>query len=356
MGRDEIADRLSAFDPPVLDPQIRPHLGERRQQPGAERVQANGGQGHGRARHEQGGDDRECGGGRVGGHRHVPGQQLGLATQQDHAPGALLLDAHLRAEMTQHVLAMVPGRLRFLDPRDAARVQPRQQERRLYLRGRDRQAVVERQRLARALHGQRQSPSSTGGEARAARGQRVGDAAHGAPAQGRVARHHREQRMARQDAAQQPRRRAGIAHVEHVCGLDQAADAAAGDAPGAFAVTHDLGAKRPHGGGCPQHVLTIQQAGDPGLADSQRPEHQRAMADRLVARVLPCMPARGPDGRRDSKRRADNAASIRFSRTGGGGRSACMQERSALCTREYRGWPRRGRLPRRRDRIRGLDV
>ncbi len=50
------------------------------------------------------------------------------------------------------------------------------------------------------------------------------------------------------------------------------------------AIMRDLGAQRAHGGGGAQHVLPGQQAGDAGLADRQRAEHQRAMADRLVAR------------------------------------------------------------------------
>ena len=66
--------------------------------------------------------------------------------------------------------------------------------------------------------------------------------------------------------------------------LDQAADAAARDPPRAIGVMRDLGTESPHRGGGAQYILAFQQAGDTGLANRQRAEHQRPMADRLVAR------------------------------------------------------------------------
>ena len=65
-----------------------------------------------RARHQQRGDQREGGGGRVAGHRHGRGPQLRLAVQLDR-PGrvpARPRHAHRGAEMAQHVLGVVAGR------------------------------------------------------------------------------------------------------------------------------------------------------------------------------------------------------------------------------------------------------
>jgi hypothetical protein len=89
--------------------------------------------------------------------------------------------------------------------------------------------------------------------------------------------------MARQDPREQAGRGAGIAHVQHVGGFDQAADATPGDPPDMVIIARHLGPQRAHRRGGAQHVLAFQQAGDHCLADRQRAEHQRAVADRLVA-------------------------------------------------------------------------
>ena len=67
-------------------------------------------------------------------------------------------------------------------------------------------------------------------------------------------------------------------------GSDEPADAAARHVPDPVRPACDLGAERAHGGRRPQHVLALQQARDAGLPDREGAEHQRAMADRLVAR------------------------------------------------------------------------
>ena len=76
---------------------------------------------------------------------------------------------------------------------------------------------------------------------------------------------------------------AGIAVVDDALGLEQAADAEAGDPPVAAAGRGDRGAEGAHGGGGGEHVLAFEQALDRGLADGQRPQHQGAVRDRLVA-------------------------------------------------------------------------
>lgn len=65
--------------------------------------------------------------------------------------------------------------------------------------------------------------------------------------------------------------------------LEQAADAEAVHPPGTLAEARHAGAERPHRGTGAEHVLGLEQTLDGGLADRDRPEHQRAMRDRLVA-------------------------------------------------------------------------
>ena len=89
--------------------------------------------------------------------------------------------------------------------------------------------------------------------------------------------------MAPGDAHHQPRARAGVAEIEPLRGLDEAADAGAADPPAPRRVARHGGAERPAGGGGAQHVVAFEKALDPGLADRKQPEDERPMRDRLVA-------------------------------------------------------------------------
>jgi hypothetical protein len=90
--------------------------------------------------------------------------------------------------------------------------------------------------------------------------------------------------MAGDQPHQQPGRCAAVAHVERRPRLQQSADTHTIYAPHAIAAALYLGAHRPHGGcGC-QHIFAFQQAGNPAFAYRQRRQHQRTVADRLVAR------------------------------------------------------------------------
>ena len=70
---------------------------------------------------------------------------------------------------------------------------------------------------------------------------------------------------------------------------------AAADPPEAVFVAAHIGAEGGHGGGGVQHVLGLQKAGNPGLADGNRAQHQRAVRHRLVtrngnvSRQFPCL-------------------------------------------------------------------
>ena len=63
----------------------------------------------------------------------------------------------------------------------------------------------------------------------------------------------------------------------------QAADADPGDAASDPALARDDGAERPGRVGGAQHVVALEQALDPGLADAQQAEDERPVRDRLVA-------------------------------------------------------------------------
>ena len=93
----------------------------------------------------------------------------------------------------------------------------------------------------------------------------------------------RRDRVAAGDAHHQPRARPGVAEIEPLRGLDEAADAGAADPPAPRRVARHGGAERPAGGGGAQHVVAFEKALDPGLADRKQPEDERPMRDRLVA-------------------------------------------------------------------------
>jgi len=92
--------------------------------------------------------------------------------------------------------------------------------------------------------------------------------------------------VGRQQAQQQARAGAAVAHVEHLGGLGQAADAGAEHAPRRAGPgrRHHLGAERGHRRGGGQHVGALEQVVDDCLADRDGADHQGAVRDRLVAR------------------------------------------------------------------------
>ena len=186
--------------------------------------------------------------------------------------------------MPQHVLGVVAGGLGFLDSGLARRIQPCQQHGGLHLRRRDRQTIGERKRLGRTLDREGQPAAGAAREAGATGRERVRHPFHRPPAQAGVAGQHREDRVAAQDAADQPRRGSRIPHVEHIGGLGEVAAPLAANPPGAGTLADHLRAQRPHGGGGPQHVLAFQQARDPRQPLGQGPEHERPVADGLVPR------------------------------------------------------------------------
>lgn len=115
--------------------------------------------------------------------------------------------------------------------------------------------------------------------------------------------------MAGQNTGKQPRRRAGIAHVQHISRFAQLPDSRPGYDPERTLLLH-LRTQRTHGGGGAQHVLAFEQMVNRGLSAREGGEHERTMADGLVTRHTDDTTQRG-SGTRHGKR------------TGGGSRCMC---------------------------------
>ena len=174
---------------------------------------------------------------RIGRHHDRRGFKLGLALQRDAA--AVLAerrDAEARAEMLEHLFGVIAGRF-LLDHRGrAGRREAREQHRRLELRGRHRRLVLDRHRVAGALHHRRQAAAVANLQgARAHPLQRIEDAPHRPRAQAGVAVERGRDRAAGDRAHGQPAAGAGIAEIERRGRLRKAADADAPHAPGPLA-------------------------------------------------------------------------------------------------------------------------
>ncbi len=190
----------------------------------------------------------------------------------------------LGAEMFEHAFGVVAAGFRFDHRGLARRRQACQQHRRFELRRGHRRFVGDRDRVGRALQGQRQ-PAAFGRlqHARAHALQRIEHAPHRPLAQRGVAVEAGGHRPAGHRAEHQPAAGARIAEIERRRRAHEAADADAMDAPDTVVAALQPGAERAHHVGGVQHVLAFQQAGDRGLAHGERPQDEGAVRDRLVA-------------------------------------------------------------------------
>src|SRR6516165_10971583 len=89
--------------------------------------------------------------------------------------------------------------------------------------------------------------------------------------------------MGGEDTKQEPSRCPGIAEIEQILRLDEPTDSDAVHRPSAVADWRSMRTERIDGcGGC-LHVLALEKARDLGSSNRERPQHQRAMRDRLIA-------------------------------------------------------------------------
>ena len=253
-------------------------------------------------------------------------------------PPAVPLDGrHLGPEMAQHALGVVARRLRLDDRGGAARMQSGDQDGRLDLRRRHRQAVLDRNEVRRAAQGQRQ-PDGAVQHLDAHPLQRIEHARHRPLRQRGIARHAHRHVVARDQAHHQARAGAGVAEIEFAVRLRPIPRRRA-PAPPRYRPVFRIG--QPSACSALAVLSTSSASSSPvmrGAAGGDRPEHQGPVRDRLVARH-PDPPRQG--GR--SGRRQGLGMGVRHGLAGprllGGGRhpaagwAAIEQARPALSTK-----------------------
>ena len=214
----------------------------------------------------------------------LTGQMCG-AMQRD-APRAVgfTMDIKFRAELMEHNLGMVAGRGRFNDDRVPCGIERGQQNSRFYLRGCNGQPVGEGPGLCGADDAQRHPAAVAAEEIRAHQHQRVHDAPHGPFAERGVAVEFAGDRVGGEQADEQPRRRAAVAHIQ--CGgrFLELTDAAAGNVPDPVRMSDHMRAQRPHRGGGVQDVFALQKPVNHGFSGRGSAQHQSAVRDAFVAR------------------------------------------------------------------------
>ena len=258
----------------------RPSRAARRYRPVRRRIDADALDPDRRARHDQRGDGEEGGGRGIAGDRE---RRCGLSSASPRSAIAVAVDRRSprrtgaasardgRGSAALSTTSVMPGVL-----------SAGEQQRRFDLRRGDGRAGGASGRRAGALDRQRQARRRRSARRSAAAAPRRG--AIGRRDERGVAGELGADRMAGDQAHEQPRRRARIAAVERRRRLEQAADADARRPsrrrPPPRSIRAPIAPQRRGGGG---DVGAVVQPLDPALAHRQRGEDQRAVGDRLVA-------------------------------------------------------------------------
>ena len=211
---------------------------------------------HQRRRHRKG---RRA---RVARHGDRLRHQLRLAAQRDHPPLGGLFGADGGAEAPQHPLGMVPRRLLLDHHRLARCIQAGEQHGGLDLRRGHRRGVLHRHRVRRPGHGDRQPPATPTPRLGTEERQGLGDTPHRPSAEARIAGEGRGDVGRRHRAHDQPHPGTGVAVVDHVLRLAEAAHADPLDPPGTRARPLDGGAEGAHRPAGIEHVLPLEKAAD----------------------------------------------------------------------------------------------
>ena len=280
MAGGDVPHRLAALVPHAGDREVGAHFLQGGQEAGAQGIQQHPFHGHLRAGGDQGRDQGEGGRRRVARHADAgPGQ--GLPPGQGDPPAlGQVLDLHPGAEAAQHALGVVAGRLGLDHHGVAPGVQAGQQDRRLDLGRRLGEPVGDRPQVA-APDREGQAAAGTVQEAGAHLDQGLHHPVHRPAAQGGVAGEGGGEVEARGGAEDEAHAGPGVAAVDDVGRLGEAA--APDDAPPAAAQGVHVGAEGAHGRCGAQDVLALQQPldlGDPGCKGG---EDQRPVRDGLVA-------------------------------------------------------------------------
>ena len=278
MPHAQVGDRLAALLAPGQLDDVGAHRPQHVQQPSAARVHAHPPEHQLGTRHDAGGDDEERRRGEIRGHLDVARLQREAAEDR----GLARDEGTGRTERRQHALAVVAGGMRLAHVRLAICVQARQQQRRLHLRAGHRQGVVDAAQRLAATDPQRRA-AILGLDHRAHRRQRLDHPPHRPRRQRRIADQHAVEALARQQAGEQAHRGARIAAVQRpVRGL-QAMQAHPVDDADAVRRRLDAHAEPTEDRRGRARVLALEEALDAGRALGDRAQHDRAVADRLVA-------------------------------------------------------------------------
>ena len=224
-----------------------------------------------------------------GGRRHVAGD-LGVHGVQ--RPAAVHVDGGSRrfdvpAKRRDRQFRMISCRRRFVDGGSSLEVQARQQHRALDLGAGHRRRVLDRMEPAA---GDRERRAAVDGlDAGAHAGERIDDPLHRPPAQRGIAGDRRGEGMGRENARQQPCRRARVLRVERRRGRRQPTQASAVHDDGGLAAGDRIGLALEGHAERAQAVERGRAIGagrivrDPARAIGQRRQQRVAMRDGLVA-------------------------------------------------------------------------
>ena len=210
--------------------------------------------------------------------------QLLSAHQPNRRARPLGLNLNLNPKMRQHPFRVIARRAGLVHDGLAHGEEAGEQDGRLDLRAGDRHGVIDPVQAPAPDRQRRQLAVLTAQHRRAHQAQRLGHAAHRPAAQRLAAGQHAGERLARQDARDEPDRRAGAGAVQHISRLAQAAQADAVDGQRALVVLIDLHAQRPHAAERRLAHVGVHPAVNRGVALGQRAQQQRPVADRFVAR------------------------------------------------------------------------
>ena len=192
-------------------------------------------------------------------------------------------DGDVCAGRLQHALGVVAGRGRLDDRRLAVREEPGEQDRRLDLRARDGQRVVDR--VERVPGDRHRQVAVRRLEASAHAAERLGDPTHRPPRERLVARQLEALTvLSGEDAGDQPDERPGVRAVDRPPRRAQPTEALPEHAERVGAVLVDVDPEGAHRRDRRLGVRGAAEARDVRLAVADRADQHRAVRDRLVAR------------------------------------------------------------------------
>ena len=283
MANVQVRDRFAAHFAGIQFFEVCAHLAQHGDNAGAGRIEADVLDHEIAAGHDRGGHREEGRAGGIARYHDIAGAHFGRAVDAHDAFAILLADFELGAEAGQHPFGMVAGGDGFDHRGDAGRIETRQKDRALHLRAGNGQPVSDGYGRFQPFDQQGEGATRRRFETRAHLAQGIDHPAHGALRQAGIARQHGGNSLAGDKAQQQAGGGARIAHLQRASGLQETAHTHAVDDP-VVLFAADRGAHRGQRGSGRQHVLAFQQARNPAAAHGKRREHERTVADGLVAR------------------------------------------------------------------------